>query len=106
MLDSQNRWLVKHAMISNPYTGDGKPGPSTLQYATTMVGDETDTSPFMDISEEEYISMAAYIRNMRMPIGFMNASKEKNNEKSVTIAFCLCFAGSGFRTRPCTASYT
>lgn len=76
-LDSQNRWLVKHAMISNPYTGDSKPGASALQYAATMVGDETDTSPFMDMSEEEYISTAAFIRNMRTLIGFMNASKEK-----------------------------
>jgi PelA/Pel-15E family pectate lyase len=76
-LDSQNRWLVKQAMISNPYIGDGEPGASTLQYATTMVGDATDTSPFMDMSEAEYISTAAFIRNMRTLIGFMNASKEK-----------------------------
>lgn len=76
-LDSQKRWLVKQAMISNPYIGDGKPGASTLQYATTMVGDATDTSPFMDMSEAEYISTAAFIRNMRTLIGFMNASKEK-----------------------------
>ena len=75
-LDAKGRWLVKHVMISNPYIGDGKPGPATTAYASTNVGDETDTSPYMDMSDEEYISTAAFIRNMRHLIGFINASKK------------------------------
>ena len=75
-LDSQNRWLVKHAMISNPYVGDGKKEKLTNQYASTFVGDETDTSPFRDTSDQEYISTREYLRNMNLLINYID-SEEK-----------------------------
>jgi hypothetical protein len=55
-LDSEGRWLVKHAGISNPYIGDGQKKDPTDEFATTNTGDETDTSPYRDPSDQEYIS--------------------------------------------------
>jgi PelA/Pel-15E family pectate lyase len=65
-LDNQNRWLVKHAMISHPYIGDGEKKELTNDFASTYVGDETDTSPFRDPSDQLYVSTAEYIRNMHL----------------------------------------
>ena len=75
-LDNQNRWLVKHVMISNPYAGDGQEQDQTNQYSQTFVGDETDTSPYRDTSDQEYISTGVYIQNMRLLINFLNSKKE------------------------------
>jgi len=71
MLDERGRWLVRHAMITNPYRGDGVKMDLTDQYASTMVGDETDTSPYRDESDQQYISTGEYIRNMNMLINYI-----------------------------------
>ena len=73
-LDEQKRWLTKHAFISNPYIGDGKNQVLTSQYSGTYVGDETDTSPFRDSSDQQYISTGDYIQNMRWLINFLHAT--------------------------------
>lgn len=75
-VDGQNRWLAKHAMISNPYIGDGQKQESTGQYSETFVGDETDTSPYRDLSDQEYISTGEYIQNMKLLIAFLNSKKQ------------------------------
>lgn len=77
-LDSQNRWLQKHAYTSNPYTSDGQDSTFTDKYATTRVGDETDTSPYPDESDQEYISTRLYIRNMNALINYLNTKNNKN----------------------------
>ena len=74
-LDTENRWLSKHAMISHPYIGDGQNQEQTDEFASTNVGDETDTSPSRDPSDQDYISTGDYIRNMKMLINFVRASK-------------------------------
>lgn len=76
-LDSHNRWLIKHASISNPYIGDGQNKELTDDYASVNVGDKTDTSPYRDPSEQEYISTPEYIRNMNALINFINSIKNK-----------------------------
>ncbi|MFD2164593.1 pectate lyase [Paradesertivirga mongoliensis] len=81
-LDMQGRWLTKHVSISNPYVGDGTNSEVTEKYASTLVGDETDTSPYRDLSDTEYISTPLYIRNMRTLAQFVklaanNASTPK-----------------------------
>ncbi len=76
-LDSKNRWLVKHVEISNPYIGDGQKKEHTNAYASTNVGDETDTSPYVDDSEQLYISTPEYIRNMSILISYINSVKMK-----------------------------
>jgi len=73
-LDGHNRWLIKHAMISNPYMGDGQNKEATNDFASTHVGDKTDTSPFRDPSEQDYISTAAYIRNMNLLMGYLRST--------------------------------
>ena len=74
-LDNQNRWLVKHAMISHPYTGEGENKDTSNEYASTYVGDETDTSPFRDSSDQLYISTAEYITNMYVLMNYVQQSK-------------------------------
>lgn len=75
-LDKNNRWLTKHASISNPYIGDGQLKEPTDEYASTKVGDNTDTSPYTDTSNADYISTQAYIRNMYMLMGYVKSLKK------------------------------
>ena len=76
-LDQQSRWLVKHAMISNPYAGDGQKQDPVTTYATTNVGDETDTSPFRDTSDQLYLSTGEFIRNMSWLIRFLQNQPDR-----------------------------
>ncbi|MDT0686006.1 pectate lyase [Autumnicola psychrophila] len=77
-LDIENRWLVKNAMISNPFIGDGENKELTKKFASTFVGDNRDTSPYRDESDKLYISSAEYIKNMTILIGYINSfSNEK-----------------------------
>jgi len=76
-LDEQNRWLIKHAMISHPFIGDGKNKEPTNEYSYSYVGDDTDTSPFRDPGDQLYISTAEYIKNMYMLINYIQQSKGK-----------------------------
>lgn len=83
-LDAQNRWLSKHASISHPYIGDGQKQEQTDEFASTNVGDETDTSPYRDPSDQLYLSTGDYIRNMKMLINFIRESKAPGEvQKSV-----------------------
>ncbi len=75
-LDKENRWLTKHVMISNPYIGDGQNRELTDEYASTNVGDKTDTSPYRDLSEQDYISTPVYIRNMQILINYLKSIKK------------------------------
>lgn len=70
-LDSKNRWLSKHSQTSNPYIGDGTKTALTGEYASSHVGDETDTSPYRDESDQEYIATRTYIRNMRLLLNYV-----------------------------------
>tara|TARA_R110002050_G_scaffold97971_2_gene203640 strand:+ start:26662 stop:28248 length:1587 start_codon:yes stop_codon:yes gene_type:complete len=75
-LDSQNRWLSSRAYISNPYIGDGVKTEQTNRYASTHVGDDTDTSPYRNTSDQEYISTGTYIRNMKFLINYLNETSK------------------------------
>jgi hypothetical protein len=77
-LDAQDRWLSSKAFISNPYNGDGVNTEQTDKYATTRVGDETDTSPYLDESDQLYISTRTYIKNMRILINLIQSNNEQN----------------------------
>lgn len=74
-LDEHNRWLVKHMDTSNPYIGDGVKTELTTRYQSMHVGDETDTSPFRDESDQEYISMAKYIQNMSLLMNYLKSQE-------------------------------
>lgn len=70
-LDEKGRWLAKHRSTSNPYVGDGTKTEPTNRYASTHVGDETDTSPYRDESDREYISTSEFIRNMQVLMNYV-----------------------------------
>jgi len=74
-LDQEGRWLTKHASISHPYIGDGQKQEPTTEFASTNVGDETDTSPYRDPSDQEYISTGEYIKNMNLLICYLKEMK-------------------------------
>lgn len=72
-LDNENRWLSNRAYISNYYIGDGVKSETTDAFATTRVGDETDTSPYPDQTDQKYISTGTYIRNMKLLISYIQS---------------------------------
>lgn len=74
-LDDHNRWLSKHAMTSHPYVGDGTKKDQTSDYSGTFVGDDTDTSPYRDTTDQEYISTKTYIRNMFLLLNYLKNTK-------------------------------
>jgi hypothetical protein len=76
-LDNENRWLVKHASISHQYIGDGQKQELTDEFSSTNVGDETDTSPYRDPSDQEYISTGQYIMNMQILIKYVESKRTK-----------------------------
>ncbi|TDH21625.1 pectate lyase [Segetibacter sp. 3557_3] len=78
---SDNRWLVKHAMISNPYVGDGKNKEATDAFASTRVGDITDTSPYPDASDQLYLSTPEYIKNMRILAAYIRSARQQQTAK-------------------------
>lgn len=80
-LDNDNRWLVKHVSKSNPYIGDGQKQELTDEFASTNVGDETDTSPFRDPSDQTYVSIPEYIRNMSLLISYIRSLKANDGSK-------------------------
>ena len=86
-LDVQNRWLVKHAMISNPYISEGENNKLTDEFASVNVGDKTDTSPFRDPSDQLYISTQEYIKNMSVLINYLKSVQEKKpaNKNEVVV---------------------
>jgi hypothetical protein len=71
-------------MISNPYIGDGQKQELTDEYSSTNVGDETDTSPFLDTSGQEYISNYAYIRNLNILIRYIQSFKSTGSNSKNT----------------------
>ena len=73
-LDTRSRWLERHVMTSHPYRGDGVRKEPTDAYASTHVGDSTDTSPFRDPSDRLYVSTPAYIANMAVLIRYLKSA--------------------------------
>ncbi|WP_372772684.1 pectate lyase [Mangrovibacterium sp.] len=74
-LDGQHRWLTKHAMTSHPYIGDGVRQETTMEHSSSIVGDETDTSPYPDPSEQEYLSTGTFVRNMHILLEYLKSNK-------------------------------
>lgn len=66
-LNKEGYWLAPLGYNSHPYKGDGSATPPPGNFATTYVGDDTDTSPYPDPALMG-ISIEAYIRNMSVLI--------------------------------------
>jgi len=63
-LNASGYWPAPLPQTSNPYRGPAKAGNVPGDFATTHVGDETDTSPFTDPAKTPSISTAEYLANM------------------------------------------
>jgi PelA/Pel-15E family pectate lyase len=63
-LNKEGWWPVELKATSNPYIGDGSAQPAAGDFATTRVGDPSDTSPYVVEKGVIGISTADYIANM------------------------------------------
>ncbi|HTU09899.1 MAG TPA: pectate lyase [Allosphingosinicella sp.] len=74
-LNEEGWWPAPLTMTSHPYRGPGRRRIAPGDFATTQVGDETDTSPFPDPSPATGISTATYIANMARLIGALQGRR-------------------------------
>lgn len=74
-LNREGYWPTPLAATSNPYTGAKPPAAPDGDYATTHVGDATDTSPYPTDKPAMGISTGAYIQNMTTLIDWLDRAK-------------------------------
>jgi PelA/Pel-15E family pectate lyase len=67
-LNEAGYWPAALPQTSNPYKGDGSKTAATGDFGTTLVGDDTDTSPYADTEKTPAISTQEYLRNMNVLI--------------------------------------
>ena len=63
-LNAEGYWPTPLTATSNPYIGDGSPTPAPGDFAQTLVGDASDTSPHTTDRPVTGISTGAFIQNM------------------------------------------
>lgn len=63
-LNAEGYWPTPLTATSNPYVGDGSATPAPGDFAQTLVGDATDTSPHTTDQPITGISTGAFIQNM------------------------------------------
>jgi len=74
-LNREGYWPTPLVATSNPYTGAKPPEKPDGDYATTHVGDATDTSPFPTDKPVMGISTGAYVQNMTTLIDWLDRAK-------------------------------
>ena len=74
-LNAQGYWPTPLVATSNPYRGETPPARPDGDYATTHVGDRTDTSPYPAKDPPLGISTGAYIQNMTVLIDWLGAGR-------------------------------
>lgn len=63
-LNAEGYWPTPLSATSNPYIGDGSPTPVAGDFGSTLVGDASDTSPYVTQTPVIGISTGAFIQNM------------------------------------------
>jgi PelA/Pel-15E family pectate lyase len=63
-LNDEGYWPTPLNAVSNTYIGDGSPEPAPGDYSSTLVGDASDTSPYVTDNPKIGISTGAFIQNM------------------------------------------
>jgi PelA/Pel-15E family pectate lyase len=63
-LNSEGYWPTPLTATSHTYAGDGAPAPAPGDFSETLVGDETDTSPYTTNQPVTGISTGTFIQNM------------------------------------------
>jgi len=72
-LNAEGWWPTPLVATSHPYKGPGPATPTPGDYATTHVGDAYDTSPYPTAAPVMGISTSAFIKNMGLLIGQLDA---------------------------------
>ncbi|WP_309643530.1 pectate lyase [Phenylobacterium sp.] len=72
-LNTEGWWPTPLVATSHPYKGPGPATPTPGDYATTHVGDAYDTSPYPTDTPVLGISTSAFIKNMGLLIGQLDA---------------------------------
>lgn len=67
-LNAEGYWSAALRLTSHPYRGDGSKQSAKGDFATTHVGDDSDTSPYADSNPGMGISTAEYMKNMNVLI--------------------------------------
>jgi len=71
-LNATGFWPAPLPQTSYPYRTPAKNASVAGDFATTHVGDETDTSPFTDTARTPSISTAEYLRNMNILVHWLS----------------------------------
>jgi PelA/Pel-15E family pectate lyase len=74
-LNAEGYWPTPLVSVSNPYTGAPPSAKADGDYATTFVGDATDTSPYPTDKPQLGVSTGAYIQNMTVLIDYLAAAR-------------------------------
>jgi len=74
-LNAQGYWPAALVATSNPYAGAKPPAKPDGDYATTHVGDRTDTSPYPTDRPVMGISTGTYIQNMSALIDYLDQAR-------------------------------
>ena len=70
-LNATGYWPAPLPQTSHPYKGVPAKANVPGDFASTYVGDETDTSPFTDAAQTTSISTAEYLRNMNVLVEWL-----------------------------------
>jgi PelA/Pel-15E family pectate lyase len=63
-LNADGYWPTPLTAVSNPYIGDGPADPAQGDFSATLVGDASDTSPYVTDNPKIGISTGTFIQNM------------------------------------------
>jgi PelA/Pel-15E family pectate lyase len=72
-LNAEGYWPTPLRSTSHPYCGDGAAEVTPRDFSRTMVGDETDTSPYFAAAPVMGISVGAYLRNMDLLVRYLES---------------------------------
>lgn len=86
-LDAEGYWPVPLTAVSNTYAGDGPASPAPGDFSQTLVGDDSDTSPYATNSPETGISTGIFIQNMSALLQVFSSSAATISIQSVEVSF-------------------
>ena len=70
-LNKTGFWPAPLPQTSHPYRGPSTKAEAQGDFATTHVGDESDTSPYTDTAKTVSISTQEYLRNMNILVEWL-----------------------------------
>ena len=78
-LNAEGYWPAALKTTSHPYHGDGSKQVAKGDFASTHVGDQTDTSPYPEPNPPMGISTAEYMKHMNVLIQWLETAAASNN---------------------------